>query len=47
MLLSIYQKNLGGVIMEIINQLVEFIQSIIKTIKDLVANIRAENDKKN
>lgn len=33
--------------MEIINQLVEFIQSIIKTIKDLVANIRAENDKKN
>lgn len=32
--------------MEIINQLVEFIQSIIQTIKDLVANIRAENDKK-
>ncbi len=32
--------------MEIINKLVEFIQNFIKTIKDLVASIRAENDKK-
>ena len=32
--------------MEIINALVELIQNFIKTIKDLVASIRAENDKK-
>ena len=32
--------------MDIINQFVEFIQSIIQTIKDLVAQIRAENDAK-
>lgn len=32
--------------MEIINKLVEFIQNFIKTIKDLVASVRAENDKK-
>ncbi len=32
--------------MEIINKLIEFIQSFIQTIKDLVASIRAENDKK-
>ncbi len=32
--------------MEIINALVELIQNFINTIKDLVASIRAENDKK-
>jgi hypothetical protein len=32
--------------MEIINKLVEFIKGFIQTIKDLVASIRAENDKK-
>ena len=32
--------------MDIINALVEFIQSFIQKIKDLVASIRAENDKK-
>ena len=32
--------------MEIITMLVEFIQNFIKTIQDLVANVRAENDKK-
>lgn len=32
--------------MEIIQQLIDFIMNFIKTIKDLVANIRAENDKK-
>lgn len=33
--------------MEIINALVELIKNFINTIKDLVASIRAENDKKN
>lgn len=32
--------------MDFINKIVEFIQNFIKTIKDLVASIRAENDKK-
>lgn len=32
--------------MDILNQFIEFIQSIINTIKELVAQIRAENDKK-
>lgn len=32
--------------MDIINSLIEFIQQFIQTIKDLVASIRAENDKK-
>ncbi len=32
--------------MDIINKLVEFIKGFIQTIKDLVASIRAENDKK-
>ncbi len=32
--------------MDFLNKFVEFIQSIIQTIKDLVKNIRAENDKK-
>ena len=32
--------------MDIINAFVEFIQGFIQQIKDLVANIRAENDKK-
>lgn len=32
--------------MDIINSLIEFIQNFIQTIKDLVASIRAENDKK-
>ena len=32
--------------MEIINKIVELIQGFIQTIKDLVASIRAENDKK-
>ncbi len=32
--------------MEIINKLVEFIKGFVQTIKDLVASIRAENDKK-
>lgn len=32
--------------MDIINKLVELIQNFIQTIKDLVAAIRAENDKK-
>lgn len=32
--------------MEIINKLVEFIKGFIQTIKDLVASIRLENDKK-
>lgn len=32
--------------MEIINALVELIKNFINTIKDLVASIRAENDKK-
>lgn len=32
--------------MDIINKLVEFIQGFIQTIKDLVASIREENDKK-
>lgn len=32
--------------MDILNQFIEFIQSIIDTIKDLVAQIRAENDAK-
>lgn len=32
--------------MDFINKLVEFIQNFIKTIQDLVASIRAENDKK-
>ncbi len=31
--------------MDFLNKFVEFIQSIIQTIKDLVKNIRAENDK--
>ncbi len=30
--------------MDIINQFVEFIQSIIDTIRQLVADIRAKND---
>ena len=33
--------------MDFINQIVELIQNFIKTIKDLVASIRAENDAKN
>lgn len=33
-------------IMDIINKIVELIQGFIQTIKDLVASIRAENDKK-
>lgn len=33
--------------MEIINKLIEFIKNFIKTIQDLVASVRAENDKKN
>lgn len=33
--------------MEIINKIVDIIQQFIKTIQDLVASIRAENDKKN
>jgi len=32
--------------MEIINKIVELIKGFIQTIKDLVASIRAENDKK-
>ncbi len=32
--------------MDFINKIVEFIQNFIQTIKDLVASIRAENDKK-
>ncbi len=32
--------------MEFINALVDFIKGFIQTIKDLVASIRAENDKK-
>lgn len=32
--------------MEIVNKLVEFIKGFIETIKNLVASIRAENDKK-
>lgn len=32
--------------MDIINAIVELIQNFIQTIKDLVASIRAENDKK-
>lgn len=32
--------------MEIFDKLIEFIQNFIQTIKDLVASIRAENDKK-
>ncbi len=32
--------------MEIINKIVEVIQNFIQAIKDLVASIRAENDKK-
>ena len=32
--------------MEIINKIVEIIKGFIQTIKDLVASIRAENDKK-
>ena len=32
--------------MDIINKIVELIQGFIQTIKDLVASIRAENDKK-
>lgn len=31
--------------MDFLNKFVEFIQSIIQTIKELVKNIRAENDK--
>lgn len=32
--------------MDILNQFIEFIQSIINTIKELVAQIRAKNDEK-
>lgn len=32
--------------MEIIDKIVEIIKGFIQTIKDLVASIRAENDKK-
>jgi|GEM_PF-1302231 len=32
--------------MEIIQQFIDFIMNIINTIKELVASIRAENDKK-
>lgn len=32
--------------MDIINAIVELIQNFIQTIKDLVASIREENDKK-
>lgn len=32
--------------MDILNQFIEFIQSIVKYIQDLVANIRDWNDKK-
>lgn len=32
--------------MDIITKFVEFIEKFIQTIKDLVASIRAENDKK-
>ncbi len=32
--------------MDILNQFIEFIQSIIDTIKQLVADIRAKNDEK-
>ena len=31
--------------MEILNQFIDFIMNFIKTIKDLVASIREENDK--